>query len=291
MSDKSLAIVIACDDNYFFHCRNLLASIAKSAPSMVMRDRYCVSPGLSPEYQDELARFGVRYVPLGLDVFPGGLADIVRRHGYTFGQFIRPLFPKIIPGYADYLYMDCDTWVQNDTLVGTIAHARMFGPDHVIAAPLISHYYPGVLGDLKTTMNVQDNWVYGTYEVRFARAMATRSFFSSGVFAIAGEAPFWEQWWQDILDIAPKIDLCNPTFMHFAEQTAFNGVIARGGMVTVLDPLFNYHCNMGGVIRDPGTGLVLSVWAKPVREITVIHLAAWTSQKDEYAAAGLLFEP
>ncbi|AUN31149.1 hypothetical protein C0V82_13555 [Niveispirillum cyanobacteriorum] len=291
VSENKLAIVIACDDNFFFHCRNLLASIAKSAPTMAAQDRFCVSPGLSPEHQDELARYGVRYVPLGLDVFPTVLADIVRRHHYTFGQFIRPLFPKIIPGYANYLYMDCDTWVQNDTLVAAVAQAQMFGPDMVVASPMVSHYYPAALNDMTLTRNVQENWLYGTYEVRFARAMAGRSFFSSGVFAISATSPFWDNWFQDILEIAPRVDICNPGFMHFAEQTAFNGVICRTGMVTVLDPLYNFHCNMGGIVRDLTTGLVLSVSAKPVREVCVVHLAAWGSMKEEYVTARLLFEP
>lgn len=291
VSDKQLAIVIACDDGYFFHCRNLLASMAKNAPSMLAVDRYCVSPGLSDEHQAELAQFGVHYVPKGLDIFSDTLADIVRRHPYTFGQFVRPLFPKIIPGYQSYLYMDCDTWVQNDTLIPVIQNALMFSAHNVVAAPLVSHYYPTVVSDLKGVWSINENWVYGTYELRFARALATRAFFSSGVFAIAGQSPFWDIWWQDILQIAPSMDKCSPTFMHFAEQTAFNGVLARTGMTTVLDPLYNFHCNLGGIMREATGGTVLSVMAKPAREVCVIHLAAWSTLKDDYIKSRLTFEP
>ena len=290
MSDKEIALILACDDGYFFHLKNLLLSMRRNAPTLYGLHKFCISPGMAPEHVEFIRSHGVTYVPLGLGALDGPLRRIVEEKPYTFCQFIRPLFPRIIKGYQNYLYMDCDTWVQDDRLVPVMRQILSYTPDRVIAAPLISHYYETTILNADTNLEVQRNWVYAAYDLRLAEAIANRSFFSSGVFALSGQSPFWDLWWQEILEVAPRIHLANAEFLHFAEQTAFNGVIARHGLGVVLDPLYNYHCNAGGLVRQSSSGKVCSALVKPVQEICVVHLAGWGGLQDRYREHRLVYE-
>ncbi|MFV3127708.1 glycosyltransferase [Niveispirillum sp. KHB5.9] len=290
MSDKEIALILACDDGYFFHLKNLLLSIARNAPSLQAMDKFCISPGMAPEHVEFIRSHGVTYVPIGHDAFDGPLRQIVAQKPYTFCQFIRPLFPRIVTGYEHLLYLDCDIWVQDDRLLPVITQALTYSPRRVVAAPLISHYYESTIISADKNLEVQRNWVHGGYDIVLAEAIANRTFFSSGLFALPARSPFWDLWWQEVLEVAPRIQMVNREFIHFAEQTAFNGVIARHGLATVLDPLYNFHCNAGGVARSTNTGKVCSVMSKPMQEICVVHLAGWSGLQDSYRERRLVYE-
>lgn len=290
MSDKELALILACDDGYFFHLKNLLLSMRRNAPTLYALDKFCISPGLTPENVAFLQSHGVVYVEIGLDAFDGQLRRIVEEKPYTFCQFIRPLFPRIVTGYRQLLYMDCDIWVQDDRLVPVILDALSSTTERVVAAPLISHYYETTITQADVNLEVQRNWVYGAYDLLLGEAIAKRTFFSSGLFAAASQSRFWNLWWHEILQVAPRVQLTNAEFIHFAEQTAFNGVIARQGLAIVLDPLYNYHCNAGGIFRQPDTGKVCSALSRPVQQVCVVHLAGWGGLQGRYREHRLVYE-
>lgn len=290
MSPKEIALVLACDDAYFFHLKGLVASMGKNAPSLAGIDRFCISPGLSQENVNFLMANGINYVHVSADIFQGPLRDLITKLPYTFCQFIRPLFPRIVTGYASYLYMDCDMWVQDDALLPSIRECLSFSNVNVVAAPQVSHHYTSTLYQLPQLLGIQSNWVYGSYEQAFAIELAKRSFFSSGLFAMPGDTPFWDEWWVDIQEIAPRIDMTNALFNHFSEQTAFNGVIARSRAITPLDPLYNFHCNAGPAMRDPQTGKVRACLSRPMTDIHVVHLAGWSTLADKYREYRLVYE-
>jgi hypothetical protein len=206
-------------------------------------------------------------------------------------QLYRPYLPEMAPDADVLIHIDCDAWVQNGDFIKACVDAVAFAPDNMVLAPSTNHYTASYHNDLDKILDMQRNWTFGCYEKSMADQLSKMSFFSSGVFAARPGAPVWARWASEISRMVPLVAVVNPPVLHLAEQTALNGVVRMDHSVTVLDPIYNFHCNGGGVMRDEATGKVVASLVHPHREISVVHLADWRRRKDEYVEAKVVFNP
>jgi lipopolysaccharide biosynthesis glycosyltransferase len=290
-SKPKVTIVFATDEAYFGLAKDLASSLLETVRPNNDIDPVCLDIGLSNESRAWLAQNGVKIQTASMDRLPDALRPFVAARPYMMAQYYRPYFPELAPDADLIIHIDCDAWVQNSQFLDACVNAIQARPGSIALAPSNNHYNYSYYSDLQETIDMQHNWVFGCYEKHVADALAKMAFFSSGVFAASPTSPVWKRWEEEIVRIVPLVATINPSVLHLAEQTALNGVVRMDLSVTVLDPLYNFHCNAGGVARDERTGKVVANLVHPNRELGIVHLADWRQRRTEYVNARLTFRP
>lgn len=288
---SKVAVILATDEAYFGLAKDLVGSLIANALPAAPFEIACLDIGLSEGSRTWMRSRGVRLHQPDADRLSTPLRQIVSARPYMMAQLYRPYMPEMAPEADVIIHIDCDAWVQNGEFITACVDAVNAAPDNIVLAPSTSHYTASFYNDIEKILQMQYNWTFGCYEKSTADRLAQMSFFSSGVFAARPGAPVWARWAEEINRMVPLVAVVNPPVLHLAEQTALNGVVRLDHSVTVLDPIFNFHCNAGGVKRDPATGKVVTALVHPHREISVVHLADWRRRKDEYVEAKVVFNP
>jgi hypothetical protein len=291
MGEPRIAVGLAADENYFPLARDLVLSLFANVLPTHPVEIVCLDIGLAPQSRNWMVANGVSVRNGSVDRLDPALRPLVAARPYMLAQYSRPFWPELAPNAEIILHIDCDAWLQNAGVIDACAAAIAAFPETMVLAPSASHYGGGFYEDIQAIVEMQANWVFGCYEKAIADRLSRMAFFSSGVFAAHRNAQVWRRWEGEIARMAPLIATINPGVLHLAEQTALNGVVRMHGTVTVLDPIYNFHCNAGGVRRDAATGKVVTSLVHPNREVGVVHLADWRARQADYAAEGLLFRP
>jgi hypothetical protein len=286
---SSIGVVFATDENYFHLASDLVNSLIENVLPHRQVAMYCLDIGLSLPSRQWMLERGVQLRTATPDRLPESLRPIVAAKPYMIAQFYRPYWPELAPEVDIIIHIDCDAWCQNAGLIAACEEAVEGLPQNFVLAPSTSHYSGGFFENLEKIIEMQQNWTFGCYEKGVADALARMAFLSSGVFAGRRDAPVWDRWAAEIARIVPLVAAVNPPVLHLAEQTALNGVVRIAGLVTILDPIYNFHCNSGGVRRCEVTGKVMTSLIHPNVEIGVVHLADWNRRQDDYTASGLRF--
>lgn len=286
-----VAIVLACDQNYFFLAQDLVLSLNEQVTPRHDVHVACIDIGMESASTDWLRAQGVQVLTADAAPIPAAVRECIAPFPYMMGQVVRPYLPDLLPEHDIIIHLDCDVWVQNDEFLTVLLGCVAETPEKIALAPSTSHYSSGFYDDLQKIIDMQRNWTYACIDKAMADALSKMAFFSSGVFAAHRRSPVWQLWADEIEKVQPRVALINPKMLHLAEQTALNIVVRMHNLVTVLDPICNFHCNSGGAMRDPTTDKVITGLVSPRREISIVHLAAWSHCKDMYAEAGLRFRP
>ena len=287
---SKVAVALATDENYFPLARDLILSLRENVLPTHPVKIACLDIGLAPDSRTWMLEHGVTVCTGSIDRLAEPLKPLVRAKPYMLAQYYRPYWPELVPDAEILLHIDCDAWVQTPGLIDVCIASVAAFPENIVLAPSCSHYSGGFYENLQAIIDMQAHWVFGCYEKPIADQLSKMAFFSSGVFAAHRNAQVWARWESEIARMAPLVAQINPSVLHLAEQTALNGVVRMHGCVTVLDPIYNFHCNGGGVRRDAVTGKVVTSLVHPNREIGVVHLADWGARKADYAAAGIAFQ-
>src|SRR6185437_1795428 len=89
------------------------------------------------------------------------------------------------------------------------------------------------------------------YDERVAGEMAARPMLNAGVFAMAAANPFWEMWWNELVQVYQRDGGRNVNrVLHMADQITLNVLAHRLSCAVHVDPQFNYMCIWGMPFRD-----------------------------------------
>ena len=286
----STAIVFCVDQGYLHLAQGLVRSLHANVTPLHEVDVVCVDIGLEADGRAWMAEQGVRVVEVRRDLLPCPVLEAIADMPHLIAMAGRPYFPQLLPDYDVFVHLDADTWVQNDEFLRTFLDCVARTPEKIVLAPGQSHYGHGFYGNVDKIVEVNENWVFGLYDIMTARALAKSVFFSAGVFALHRDSPVWRLWADELARVYVVGKAINPACMHLHEQTALNGVVRSHSLVEPVDPLFNFHCNDGGAIRCGESGRVVTCLLRPHREISVVHLAGWGRFGDHYTQSRLVFE-
>jgi hypothetical protein len=284
------AIVFSVDQTYLPLAQGLVRSLNANVTPFHAVEVVCVDIGLQEDGRDWMAGQGVRVVAVREDLLPPSVLAAIADAPHMIAMAGRPYFPELLPEYDVFVHLDADTWVQNDEFFLSFMQCVAEAPEKIVLAPGQSHYGTGFYGRIDKIIEVNENWVFGLYDILTARALSKSVFFSAGVFAMHRSSPVWKLWADELARIYVVGKALNPQCMHLHEQTALNGVVRTHALVEPVDPLFNFHCNDGGAIRCPKTGRVITCLLRPHREISVVHLAGWSQFADFYTTNRLIYE-
>jgi len=281
------AIVFSCDEAYAFLARGLVLSLAEAGfpndkTAVVLIDIGCGTDTLS-----WMKEGGIQIVPFDRALIPRKIMSVIRPAQRA--QVVRPWLPELLPQFQHFVWLDSDTWVQNGEFMGLMSAGANIAPDSVILAPAHSHYHASAYSELHEILGMQLEWYTSCYEPYLANKAASTLSYSSGVFGMRRTSPVWALWRQEVEYLYPAMAVRNEKLMHLAERIALNIVIVRNPLMIVrLDPLYNFHCNVGGALRAEN-GRVVTNLMLPPREIGVVHLANWSAMRQTYLDSNLLY--
>ncbi len=212
---------------------------------------------------------------------PGWDLDFPRR-GETpairRAQIARPFLRRYFPGYASYLWIDADAWVQEWSAVEMLLTAAAGGK--LAICPEIDRSYkrhykrPKLLG-----MTLQWHCYRKAYGLRVADRMGRNPMLNCGVFALRGDSPHWDVW------IAAMARALQRTNFVFIEQIALNYAIFGGTIAaTFLPASCNWLCGDAAPMWDESRRRLVEPNA-PYAPLGILHLAGEGQKEKSFILA------
>jgi hypothetical protein len=260
VSPFRLLIASAADRGYFaLICDTVLSIRAQRREAAIG----VLDVGLEPDQREWLGRHVDHLVRPDWDVdFPGRLAAPETLKA----QVARPFLRRHFPGYATYLWIDADAWLQDWRVIDL--YRRAAGPDKLAITPEIDRAYtrhykrPKLFGHTLAWKNYRKAFGW-----RAADRLGRNPIVNSGVFALAHDAPHWDAWARVMTQVLRR------THFFFAEQTALNYVIfAERLPVNFLPAYCNWMPGDAAPAFDARRGLFVEPYA-PHEVIGIMHLA------------------
>jgi len=257
---SELIIVSAADSGYFPLLRDCVLSVRAQRGDVAIG---VLDLGLAPDQRDWLGEQVAHLVIPGWDVaFPGQ-----DRAPETFkAQVARPFLPRHFPGYAMYLWLDADAWLQDWRAVEMYCVAA--GEDRLAIALELDRAYKR---HYKRPKLFGRNLAWKTYREAFGWRVADRlgrnPTANCGVFALPRDAPHWQVWAQIMTRVLQR------TRFFYAEQIALNyAIFAEHLPVNFLPAYCNWAVGDAPPAFDAARGLFVEPYA-PHEVIGVLHLA------------------
>lgn len=279
-------IVLSADEKYFPLAKGLILSLLEGCVRARDCDIAFVDIGCSGQSIAWLSGMGVR-VGLPDAASMGDLAD--KRLGYHRAQTCRPFLPELFPGPKNYIWLDCDTWVQNVLAIEILRSAANSHPGRIALCPE-SHYSYTVVNENTAARRAE---LYSYYAPLYGEAvasyMADRTMLNSGVFALCADSSLWDEWKCEVHALfTRRYAHSNTGVLHFAEQMALNVVLAKRNDAVLVDPLLNYICCWTPpLVDDLG---VVRVPLLPHSPVSIVHLCGgWSRFGKRYLESGLLY--
>ncbi len=256
MTDQAI-VVTAANAGFFSLLSELVASI-RAVPDAPVVDLGCYDLGLTGEQVAQLAAAGVRVIRPSTGLEAGRLAEDVGKLGYLARPFLRENFP----GYATYVWLDADTWIQSgEALRGLITAARERG------AVFVREDEPSYHSNFGLFLWKGKHYLYGYGPLRAARLLLRRQI-NNGVFAMRADAPHWTIWQRYYQSALTRTGLAAP---H--DQFALNAAVYLAGPPgATLPATFNWICDLARPHWDENANCFCSPDARR-RRIEIIHLA------------------
>ena len=250
-------IITAANDKYFWLLQKFIGSIraydgGREAPIGVL------DLDLSSENIAWLEAHGAQVRDPGWDYKMAKPED-----NWFKAMTARPNLPKHFPGHDIYLWLDCDTWVQDWSVMELYLESA--ARDGFAVTPEVDRSY-----DHEGFYDFQ----YSCYKTGFGRKMAEKlasaPIINCGAFAATADAPHWEVW-------SEIFAACLAKKVYFwAEQTALNvAFYTRDLTASFLPARCNWICHraLPFVSED---GVTLLEPAPPYAPLGILHLTAMT---------------
>jgi hypothetical protein len=255
-----LLIASGSDSSYFPLLRDTVQSVLAQRRNVAIG---ILDFGLAPDQRAWLADRVAHLVRPGWDIdFP----DRERTPETRKAQLSRPFLRRHFPGYATYLWIDADAWLQDWRAIELYVAAA--GRDKLAISPEIDRAYkrhykrPKLFG---WTLN------WKCYREAFGWRVADRlgrnPILNCGVFALHHDAPHWDAWARVIAQVVQR------TRFFYIEQTALNYVIFSERLPVDLLPAYcNWMPGDAAPAFDATRGLFVEPYA-PHEVIGIMHLA------------------
>jgi hypothetical protein len=260
VSPTRLLIASGSDSGYFPLLRDTVLSIQAQRRSVAVG---VLDFGLASDQRAWLADRVTHLVRPGWDLdFP----DRERTPETRKAQLSRPFLRRHFPGYATYLWIDADAWLQDWRAIELYVAAA--GHDKLAITPEIDRSYkrhykrPKVFGWTLSWKCYREAFGW-----RVADRLGRNPILNCGVFALHHDAPHWDAWARVITLVAQR------TRFFYIEQTALNYVIfAEHLPVNLLPAYCNWMPGDATPAFDAARGRFVEPYA-PHEVIGVMHLA------------------
>lgn len=182
---------------------------------------------------------------------------------------IKPFANRLFPGYARYLWMDADMWVQSPGFLDALElGVRTAG----MAAPVeCDPSYSRVSWEERQWLARRLARVYG---LRVMLTTCHRPMLNTGMFMIDGAAPHWDRWQAETLRVVRVTDRAIAS-----DQVALFGLVHHGGLpLQAVGAVHNWICSRAVPAWNPARKAFVTPDGNN-REITVLHNTSPSRQR------------
>jgi hypothetical protein len=263
---RDLIIVSGADSGYFPLLRDTVLSVRSASTDVAMG---VLDLGLSVSERDWLSALNIDIVVPDWDVaFP-------RRDRMPIAykaQVARPFLPRHFPGYAIYLWLDADTWLQDWRAVELYCAAAQRGRLAItveIDRSYKRHYKrPKLFGTTLAWKCYRDSFGW-----RVADRLGRNPMVNVGAFALRADAPHWGAWARVMSQALQRRQ------SFFVEQISLSYLVFSEHLPTDFLPCYcNWMVGDAAPAFDSARGLFVEPYS-PHEVIGVMHLAG-REQKD-----------
>lgn len=272
MTSSAKSIVITGADSAFFPWLADLIFSIEDCDVLSLADFGVLDLGLGQKQREWLSMRDIQSVKVlssSLEV-PEPIAHLPAILARTERPFLRDHFP----GYANYLWVDADVWLQSNVAVAGALYVAQQG-----FIGMASHNDRCYLGNRSGARQ----WKHRRLKFAFGETVAERYIdwvgFNSGLLSLPAKLPIWEIWanaQQDILHEGGERLIERPEL--FSDQTVLNFLIWKHGLaVNPLPANFNWLCHLAHPLRAKDTGK----WVEPNwphQLLHAIHLSGGTNR-------------
>jgi hypothetical protein len=261
-------ITTASDDVFMPITRGLIESLHqwnKTGP--LPADIVFFDLGLSPENREWVSRRVTQIIVPEWDL---PVSVVIRKEKPSKRAVtIRPFLPKYLPGYDVYIWIDADTWIQEEYVI----HDFLRNSEKSYLT-LVAENHPSYVFSPSTL-----DWIwrhmaeyYGAEAVTLAQ---TNYYYNCGIMAIRADAPHWEpwaKWFRYGLERTGGTSLVD-------DQNPLNYTIWIESLpIRVLPARYNWLCHLSLPGYDSASGKLCD----PTNQETLglIHLSAQTKDDD-----------
>jgi hypothetical protein len=264
-------VVTGCDEHHDHLAEELLSSLRA---------------GRTGGYTIGFIRLGAAQLPASLRALADRVAHVdlgeaEPRAGEGFKLAYagsKAALPSLFPGFETYIWLDGDTWVQNDIGIAQIAEGAATA-DISIHPQLDPNYYRCQFPDTYT-LHVYDRLFGAQERARLARFPMV----NAGVFGASGSSRLWAEWSASLAEVRARVAKRGGE-RFFSDQIPLHRLIYTGRLT--LSPLraANNWLALHAVPRlDRATGKLTSP-SPPYEEINIVHLVG-ASKSAEYDIDG-----
>jgi len=119
----------------------------------------------------------VQFIPFKPALIPQAIMSVIQP--VQRAQVVRPWLPELLPQFEHFVWLDSDTWVQNNEFMGQMIAGANAAPEAVTLAPAHSHYHARVYLELHEILATQLTWYTTCYEPYLANKAASSLSYSS----------------------------------------------------------------------------------------------------------------
>jgi hypothetical protein len=260
MAFMSRAILVTgSDSRYFPLMRETILSI-RAKPESRQADLGVLDCGLRPDEAAWCRRQGARLVAPGWDVtFGTGLTAEPSFRAMT----ARPHLRRYFPGYATYLWLDADVWVQAWAALRLFLKAAQLGDIAVV--PEMHRSYRNFRAGREDFEAANGGAYAAAFGEEAARRLIRLPLNNAGVFAMAAGSPAWDAWATTLADAARRST-------NMIDQIALNAAIHSGAIREVRLPA---TCNWIAHLATPAWHAERRAFVEPdppYQTIGILHL-------------------
>ena len=256
--------VTASDARFFPFARDLIESLAACGLGALQIGFFDL--GLSDGQRAWLNDRGVllRTPVSGLSHDPALASDLAKT-----SVLARPFLRENFPGYALYLWLDADTWLQEASAIEALTQgARRHGAAVVHQRERAYRFWPWLIA-----------WQFKHFTRGFGGVAGVRlgllPHVNAGVFAMTREAPHWDRWRAHYQRAIDRTGLIAP---H--DQFALNAAVHLDRLPTAFLPATcNWICDLGTPMWDEATRRFCTPYP-PHAPIGLLHLAGPAKTND-----------
>ena len=275
---KKNVIVSLADANYFQLLNELIDSIVRFEESKNVA--ICIlDAGLTEEQKNLLSKKVDEIKTADWDIDVPGYK--VKGKEWLKSQVSRAFLPKYFPKYKNYLWIDCDAWVQDWPSVelyfkacenGKLGITQTMGPGYKIMSKV--KWLFGKLAIIKS-QNFK-HAISSKIEIEKARKLAFAPHINIGVFSLEHDSPGWKSWQKNLEQTLKSGKIFG------SEGLAMNISVYIDNIETEFLPL---NCNWIASNLLPKFDENKQTFVEPYlpnHEIGIMHLAAglWKNNKD-----------
>ncbi|MFY9287254.1 MAG: glycosyltransferase [Alphaproteobacteria bacterium] len=268
MSASRYIIVTASDDTYLPLALDLLRSLRR-LKSSISFSIGILDLGLSDEAKAKLSAFDVIIKSANIDIEYPARAAWEKQAPYYRAMTARPYLRDYFPGFNAYMWMDADTWAQNDAAITTMLPAAASDQAVYVVSEIDRDYMPYFYGSQPWEYHLK--WYKANFPDEITAQIFPRPMLNTGILALAPNSPVWSTWGETFTQCLQRLpQLGRENFM--SEQLSLNVALHMNSLPYKIMPAeFNWLSLYALPMVDEATGNYLRPTV-PRTELSVIHI-------------------